>query len=92
MATGSGKTLIMAGIILYLYDKGYRNFLFFVNSDNVIEKTKDNFSIRHRRNIFSARLSYWQQTCGGKKSVENFQDSDPDAINFLFTNDTRSSQ
>ena len=28
MATGSGKTLIMAGIILYLYKKGYRNFLF----------------------------------------------------------------
>ena len=43
MATGSGKTLIMAGVILYLYEKGYRNFLFFVNSGNVIEKTKDNF-------------------------------------------------
>ena len=43
MATGSGKTLIMAGLILYLYEKGYRNFLFFVNSANIIEKTKDNF-------------------------------------------------
>ena len=43
MATGSGKTLIMAGLILYLYQKGYRNFLFFVNSINIIEKTKDNF-------------------------------------------------
>jgi len=29
MATGSGKTLIMAGLMLYLYEKGYRNFLFF---------------------------------------------------------------
>ncbi len=28
MATGSGKTLIMAGLILYLYEQGYRNFLF----------------------------------------------------------------
>ncbi|MCZ9897186.1 DEAD/DEAH box helicase family protein [Brachyspira hyodysenteriae] len=28
MATGSGKTLIMASLILYLYEKGYRNFLF----------------------------------------------------------------
>ena len=26
MATGSGKTLVMAGLILYLYEKGYRNF------------------------------------------------------------------
>ena len=32
MATGSGKTIIMAGLILYLYEKGYRNFLFLVNS------------------------------------------------------------
>jgi len=43
MATGSGKTLIMAANILELYQKGYRNFIFFVNSTNIIEKTKDNF-------------------------------------------------
>lgn len=43
MATGSGKTLIMAGLMLYLYTKGYRDFLFFVDSANIIEKTKDNF-------------------------------------------------
>ena len=30
MATGSGKTLIMAGAILHFYKLGYRNFLFFV--------------------------------------------------------------
>src|SRR5271157_5447161 len=41
MATGSGKTLIMAGLILYLYEQGYRDFLFFVHSTNIIEKTKD---------------------------------------------------
>ena len=33
MATGSGKTLMMAGLILHLYTQGYRNFLFFVNSN-----------------------------------------------------------
>src|SRR5258708_5856940 len=43
MATGSGKTMIMAAIIMYLYTKGFRNFLFFVNSANIIEKTRDNF-------------------------------------------------
>jgi type III restriction enzyme len=43
MATGSGKTFIMAGLILYLYEQGYRNFLFFVNSTNIIDKTRDNF-------------------------------------------------
>lgn len=40
MATGSGKTLLMAANILYFYEKGYRYFLFFVNSTNIIEKTK----------------------------------------------------
>ena len=39
MATGSGKTLIIAGEILTLYKRGYRNFLFFVNSTNIIKKT-----------------------------------------------------
>ena len=43
MATGSGKTLIMAGAMLYLFGQGYRNFLFFVDSTNIVEKTKDNF-------------------------------------------------
>lgn len=43
MATGSGKTVIMAGLILYLYTKGYRNFLFFVNQTNILDKTKENF-------------------------------------------------
>lgn len=42
MATGSGKTYVMAGCILYLYTKGYRNFVFFVNSTNLVEKTKEN--------------------------------------------------
>jgi type III restriction enzyme len=40
MATGSGKTLVMAGLILHLYEKGYRNFLFFVNSNNIIKKQR----------------------------------------------------
>ena len=44
MATGSGKTVIMAGLMLYLYTKGYRKFLFFVNQSNVVEKTIDNFT------------------------------------------------
>lgn len=43
MATGSGKTLIMAATMLYLYEQGYRNFLFFVDTNNIVEKTKDNF-------------------------------------------------
>ena len=43
MATGSGKTLVMAGAMLELYNMGYRNFIFFVNTDTIIRKTKENF-------------------------------------------------
>lgn len=42
MATGSGKTVMMAGLILYLYTKGYRKFLFFVNQTNILKKTEEN--------------------------------------------------
>lgn len=43
MATGSGKTMVMASIMLYMYQEfGYQNFLFFVNTDAIITKTKEN--------------------------------------------------
>ena len=38
MATGSGKTLLMAAIILEKYKQGERNFIFFVNNDNILTK------------------------------------------------------
>lgn len=82
MATGSGKTLIMAGIILYLYEKGYRNFLFFVNSGNVIEKTKDNFfNSASSKYLFGPSITIANKRVEVKQ-VDNFQNSDPDAINF----------
>lgn len=43
MATGSGKTDLMAALILYLYQfKGFQNFLFTVNTNSVLMKTIDN--------------------------------------------------
>ncbi|WP_145379813.1 DEAD/DEAH box helicase family protein [Staphylococcus cohnii] len=45
MATGSGKTLVLAASILYLFkEKGYQNFLFFVNSTAIVNKTYDNLT------------------------------------------------
>ena len=43
MATGSGKTDLMAGLILYLFEEyEYQNFLFIVNTKSVLNKTIDN--------------------------------------------------
>ena len=48
MATGSGKTDLMAGLILYLYQEyNYQNFLFTVNTNSVLMKTKDNLVNRN---------------------------------------------
>ena len=85
MATGSGKTLIMAGLILYLYEQGYRNFLFFVNADNIIEKTKDNFLNQESKKYLFNEYIYLngKQITIGK--VENFDGVNPDNINICFT-------
>lgn len=84
MATGSGKTLIMAGLILYLYEKGYRNFLFFVNSTNIIEKTRDNFlNTLSSKYLFAETISFSDKQvriC----EVDNFQHSNPDDISISF--------
>ncbi|WP_233091211.1 DEAD/DEAH box helicase family protein [Mycoplasmopsis gallinacea] len=90
MATGSGKTVIMASLILFLYEKGYRNFLFFVNQTNVIEKTKDNFlNNLSNKYLFNDEINY----LGKKikiKEVQNFQEIQEnnlidDDINICFT-------
>lgn len=86
MATGSGKTVIMAGLILYLYTKGYRKFLFFVNQTNVLEKTIDNFiNPLSNKYLFNDVIEY-----SGKKvkikRVENFSGNIlDDDIEIIFT-------
>ena len=85
MATGSGKTLIMAGLMLYLYKQGYRNFLFFVNLSNIVEKTRENFC-----NPTSSKYLFADEiVLDGERihinQVDNFQYADQDAINICFT-------
>ncbi len=85
MATGSGKTLIMAGLMLYLYEQGYRNFLFFVNSTNIIKKTKDNFlNPRASKYLFNENIHF-----GGRQvtvtQVDNFDGINENNINICFT-------
>ena len=85
MATGSGKTMMMALAMLYLYAQGYRNFLFFVSSNNIVEKTRDNFlNSSSSKYLFAPSI-----TIDGKKvevkEVKNFQGTDADCINLCLT-------
>ena len=85
MATGSGKTLIMAGLMLYLYKQGYRNFLFFVNLSNIVEKTRENY-----RNPMTSKYLFAEDiVLDGERirinQVDNFQYADDEAINICFS-------
>jgi len=85
MATGSGKTLIMAANILYLYKLGYRNFIFFVNSVNIIEKTRDNFlNPLSGKYLFVPKIKFGEKEVFVKE-VQNFEAANPEDINILFT-------
>lgn len=85
MATGSGKTLIMVALMLFLYEKGYRNFVFFVDKTNIIRKTIDNFlNQESSKYLFNKRIFI-----DGKevllKKVEIFSESSENAININFS-------
>lgn len=85
MATGSGKTIIMAGLIIYLYSKGYRNFLFFVNNANIINKTRDNFlNATSSKYLFKNVISIGDKQIRIKE-VDNFQGINQDDINIVFS-------
>ena len=85
MATGSGKTLIIAATVLYLFKQGYRDFLFFVHSTNIIDKTRDNFL-----NHLSSKYLFTDKIVIDSKEVRinevsNFDNSAPNHINVVFS-------
>ncbi|MEA3341553.1 MAG: DEAD/DEAH box helicase family protein, partial [Chloroflexota bacterium] len=85
MATGSGKTLIMAAAMLYLYRQGYRNFIFFVHLDNIIQKTRDNFlNPQSSKYLFAPALKLDGRRVA-VQPVESFQAVSPQSINVLFS-------
>lgn len=84
MATGTGKTLLMASTILYYYQQGYRHFLFFVNQNNIVDKTENNFiDTTHTKYLFNENIVIDDKTITIKK-VDAFSDS-PQGIEIKFT-------
>jgi type III restriction enzyme len=85
MATGSGKTLLMAANILYLYQKGYRNFVFFVNSTNIIKKTRGDFlDPASPKYLFADQIRLNGRNIKVRE-VTNFDSATKDDINIIFT-------
>lgn len=84
MATGTGKTLLMAAAILYYYQQGYRHFLFFVNQNNIIDKTENNFiDSTHTKYLFAEKIVIDDKTVNIKK-VDTFSPT-PQGIEIKFT-------
>tara|TARA_Y100000031_G_scaffold51263_1_gene58871 strand:- start:189 stop:2957 length:2769 start_codon:yes stop_codon:yes gene_type:complete len=84
MATGTGKTLLMASTILYYYQQGYRHFLFFVNQNNIVDKTENNFiDNTHTKYLFKEKIVIDDKTINIKK-VDAFSDN-PQGIEIKFT-------
>ncbi len=73
MATGSGKTDVMAAVILYLFKElKYTNFLFVSNTTAVVDKTKENFlNTVSAKYLFSAPINIDGERID-IKSVESF--------------------
>ncbi|GAB0048757.1 DEAD/DEAH box helicase family protein [Helicobacter pylori] len=85
MATGSGKTLVMAGLILECYKQGYQNFIFFVNSTSILEKTKLNFTDSvSSKYLFSENININDENTE-IKSINNLSESQTSAINIYFS-------
>ncbi|WP_282024566.1 DEAD/DEAH box helicase family protein [Limimaricola cinnabarinus] len=85
MATGSGKTVLMAALILDLYRRGYRNFLFFVNSAQIIEKTKENFlNPASAKHLFAPSVRIDDKPVD-IRAVDTFDAVNTNAINIHFT-------
>lgn len=84
MATGAGKTMMMAALILYYFKKGYRHFLFFVNQNNIVDKTENNFiDPAHAKFLFTEKILQGDTVIPIRK-VETFSPHS-DGIEIKFT-------
>ncbi|MEJ8603206.1 DEAD/DEAH box helicase family protein [Helicobacter pylori] len=85
MATGSGKTLVMAALILECCKQGYQNFIFFVNSTSILEKTKLNFTDSASSKYLFSETIHINDENTEIKSINNLNESHENAINIYFS-------
>ncbi len=85
MATGTGKTLVMASVVLYLYAQGYRNFLFLVHQIQILEQAKKNFTdYKFEKYLFNPKGIRINGRNVNVKAVQTIADADRNSINFMF--------
>lgn len=85
MATGSGKTMIMAALLLDLYKRGQNKIVFFVNTTNIIEKTRENFLDSSSSKFLFAEKIVIDGEVVNVRELTDFSDVRDDSINIVFT-------
>lgn len=82
MATGSGKTLVMAAHLLYFINQGYKKFLFVSHQSNIVNKTKENLNNKyHQKYLFEENIFLNSQNIEIRE-VEQFSDTENIEIRF----------
>lgn len=86
MATGSGKTMMMAATIIYLNNLGYKRFIFTTNQTNLISKTKQNLlpNLKSSKCEFKNKFIEIEGRKIQIKEVDNFSKYSND-IEIMFT-------
>lgn len=84
MATGTGKTLTMAAIVLYLYEWGYRHFVFLVHQVQIKKQAVANLTDKHFDKYLFAKTVKFNGKSIAIKAIERFDDGKKDGINFMF--------
>lgn len=85
MATGSGKTVVMAALILAMYKRGVRRFVFFTRLSHIVEKTRLNFLESNSSKSLFPQLIRLDGKPVKITEVQNFAKSSSDDISILFT-------
>ena len=74
----------MAALMLDLYKRGYREFVFFVNSSAIVEKTRDNFCEKASSKYLFSESIIIDSKRVEVRSVDSFSACDSESINISF--------
>ncbi len=89
LATGVGKTRLMAGMIAYLYyTKGLKDFFILTPGETIYTKTIDNFTPSSKKYVFEGLTDfpYFNLVTGDNYTYANFGNQLFDAVNIYIFN------
>lgn len=85
MATGTGKTLVMACCMLFLYEKWYRNYIFLVHQIQILSQAKRNFTdYKFEKYLFNPDTINFYGNDVRTREITTFEESNENDINIMF--------